>query len=66
MDRIHLEGAEAVARAGHNMSAAAADMLRAAQAIEDSFARRRQWEEEYLQRIAAIVQEELDFYRTKE
>lgn len=61
-----LIGAEEVRSAGYDMKQAADEMSRAASRIEAAFEQRRQWEEEYLARIEAVVREELDFYRKPE
>lgn len=65
MDSMILVGADDVRRAGQQMMQAAQQMSDAAGRIEAAFYQRRQWEEEYLARIEAIVREELDFYKAK-
>lgn len=59
---VHLVGAEAVTAASHRMAEAANAMQAAADSMAFTMQRRREWEEEYLARIEAIVREELDFY----
>lgn len=66
MAHIYLDGAEDVQRAANTMRQAALDMQAAASQIDNTFYQRRLWEEEYLNRIEAIVREELDFYKAKE
>lgn len=62
---VQLIGAEEITRAAQQMRSAAEQMQQVATQIEDTMARRRQWEEEYLARIEALVQRELDFYSEK-
>ena len=66
MSQILLVGAEAVASAASRMERAASEMASAASSIANTMYQRRQWEEEYLARIEAIVREELDFYRSRQ
>jgi hypothetical protein len=63
MTTTQLVGAEEVSRAASRMQEAAQRMNDAASRMELAFEVRRQWEEEYLGRIEAIVREELDFYK---
>lgn len=63
MNTITLIGTEAVASASQRIREAAAEMSQVASRIETAFILRRQWEEEYLSRIEAIVREELDTYK---
>ena len=57
-----LIGTEDVTRAANRMAEAADKMQSAAAEMDYAFQQRRQWEEEYLARIEAIVNKELDFY----
>lgn len=65
MNDILLIGADDVRRAGHQIANAAQQFSDVVARMEAAFAQRRQWEEEYLQRIEAIVQRELDFYKDR-
>jgi len=55
---IHLDGAEQVQGAGRMISAAAAEMRRAAESFDASLQRHSQWMEEWLQRYQETVQGE--------
>lgn len=57
-----LVGTEPLTRAASTIHEAAERMAQAAAQIEDTMYRRRQWEEEYLQRLEALVERELTFY----
>lgn len=57
MRDIHLIGAEQISSAGHNMSHAASDMLRAASAIEDTMHRHQQFMTQWLQTLEQILTE---------
>ncbi len=63
MQNILLIGADDVAHAANRMLQAANEMANVASRIESAFQQRQQWEEEYLQRIEAIVDRELAFYK---
>lgn len=60
-----LIGAEDVLNGAHRIQQAAQTLLDVAGRMEDAFQQRRQWEEEYLRRIEAIVERELTFYAEK-
>lgn len=53
-----LLGAEDVSRAGRNMITAAEEMKRAAAALEDSLFRQRQFMDDWLCRLEAILRPE--------
>lgn len=57
MDYITLMGAEDVARAGHNIAAAAETMSRAASSMDDALQRHRMGMEELLNRFEQILVE---------
>ena len=59
---ILLVGVEPVQQAAADMNRAAEKMQAAADQIGYHFHQRRQWEEEYLQRLEALVDRELKFY----
>jgi len=55
---VILIGADEVLRASSAIAAAAHQMQSVASQIEDTMQRRRQWEEEYLQRLEALLRSE--------
>jgi hypothetical protein len=62
MEYIVLIGTEDVTRAASAMRQAAEMMQGVASQIDYTMQQRMQWEEEYLQRIEAIVNRELEAY----
>lgn len=54
MESIFLVGSEEVSRAASRIASAAEDFNHVADRLEAAFERRRQWEEEYLQRLEAV------------
>jgi hypothetical protein len=55
MDHVTLIGAETVERAGHNMSAAAREMTRAAEDIASALRRQREFMDAWLDRFEAVM-----------
>lgn len=57
MQTIYLMGAENVARAGHQLAAAASEMSRAAASMEETLHRHRQMMDDWLNRLEQILKE---------
>lgn len=66
MQSIILVGADDVANAARRIQNAAQQFADVVSRMEQAFAQRRQWEEEYLLRIEAIVERELAAYAEKD
>ena len=58
MDTVHLIGGEQVSNAGYAMQRAAKEMTEAASAIEWSLSNHRQWADDWLDRLQAIMSPE--------
>lgn len=54
-DYVTLVGAEAIERAGHNISAAAREMIRAAEDIGSALRRQREFMDDWLLRFCATL-----------